>query len=309
MAISNYPNGFPDGVAIRGVPVLNLHAGNVFWVNSAIGGDGNKGTREKPFATLDYAISRCTANNGDVIIIAPNHAETITGAGGITADVAGITIVGMGRYNQRPRFLMDGGTAVTFVVSAADVTVMNMVFAGGHDGIVRCFNITATGFTARDIEFEDNTTNEHFLVCFGATGGDGTANGLTIDGCKRVTVDSGATDFLSVTGDLDSLTFTGNTYIADAATGAGMILCATGKDLTGLVCMRNVLICGNTAGDLLIDNDTAVNTGVVAYNFVGHHDTAGAVLTDCDGVRLFENYSASDDTTQGVLHPAADTVD
>ena len=94
--LSSYPSGFPGGVAIQGMPVLNTYGGNVYWVNSSGGGDGNKGTRQRPFATLDYAIGRCTANNGDVIMVMPNHAETITGAGGIALDVAGVTVVGMG---------------------------------------------------------------------------------------------------------------------------------------------------------------------------------------------------------------------
>ena len=104
MPISNYPNGFSQGVSILGMPVLNSYAGSVFWVNSSGGSDGNKGTRERPFGTLDYAIGKCTANKGDIILVAPNHAETITGASGITFDVAGITVVGMGNYNQPPRF-------------------------------------------------------------------------------------------------------------------------------------------------------------------------------------------------------------
>ena len=92
--LTSYPNGFPGGVAIHGMPVLNTYSGNVYWVNSASGGDGNKGTRARPFATLDYAIGRCTANNGDIIMVMANHAETITGVAGIALDVAGVTVIG-----------------------------------------------------------------------------------------------------------------------------------------------------------------------------------------------------------------------
>ena len=52
MTISNYPNGFLNGVTIRGVPLQQTQPGEVFWVNSTtvvtkngIGGsDGNNGT-------------------------------------------------------------------------------------------------------------------------------------------------------------------------------------------------------------------------------------------------------------------------
>ena len=160
--MTNYPQGFPNGVSLRGMPVLNAYGGNLWWVSSTRGGDGNKGTRERPFATLDYAIGRCTANNGDVIMVLPDHAETVTGAGGITADIAGITIIGMGNYNQRPRFLMDAGTTVSFLVSAADVTVQNCVCASGHADVVTCFDVTGKGFTCLQNEFVDNVVDENF---------------------------------------------------------------------------------------------------------------------------------------------------
>lgn len=305
--VSNFPTGFANGVEIRGIPVLNTYAGSVFWVNSTGGSDSGKGTRIRPFATLDYAIGRCTANNGDIIIVAPNHAETVTGASGITFDVAGITVVGLGRGNQRPRFLMDGGTTVTAVVSAADVSLQNLVFAGGHNGIVTCFGVTGTNAKFENIEFEDNTTDEHFLVAFSATGADNTADGLTVRGCRWVSIDAGITDFISFTGSANNVTVSDNYMCVDAATGAGIILCATGKALTGLEFNRNTLICGNTSTDLLIDNDGTANTGVAAYNLCGHHDVAAAILIDCDGIRLFENYSNSTDTTSGFILPAIDT--
>jgi hypothetical protein len=308
MPITNYPSGFRHGVNILGMPVLNTYGGNVFWVNSNGGSNGNAGTRDRPFATLDYAIGRCTANNGDIIMLMPNHAETITGAGGITADVAGITIVGMGRYNQRPRFLMDGGTTVTFVVSADDVVVQNCVFASGHADVVTCFNVTAKGFTAIDLEFKDNTTDENFLVAIKCTSTtDNNADGLTVVGCRYISPDAACTNLINVAADVDDLTATDNFVCLDAATAAPMILCATGKDLRGLLVLRNYVVHGMTANDLFIDNDTAVNTGIVAHNRIGHHDVTGAhSLIDVDGVRLFDNLSVSTDLLSGVIIPAAD---
>lgn len=308
MSISAFPNGFASGVALRGVPLFESFGGNVFWVNSARGSNGNKGTREKPFATLDYAIGRCTASNGDVIILAPNHAETITGAGGITADVAGITIIGMGTYNQRPRFLMDGGTTVTFVVSADDVTIQNCVFASGHADVVRCFNVTAKGFSCIECEFVDNTTDENFLVAIGCSSTtDNNADGLKVIGCRYISPDAACTNLISHAADIDNLVATDNFVCLDAATAAPMILSATGKDLRGLLVLRNYVVHGMTANDLFIDNDTAVNTGIVAHNRIGHHDVTGAhSLIDVDGVRLFDNLSVSTDLLSGVIIPAAD---
>lgn len=303
---SNYPNGFPNGVTIRGFPVLNTYGGDVYWVNSATGANGNKGTREKPFATLDYAIGRCTANNGDVIMVAPNHAETITGVGGITFNVAGITVVGLGVYNQRPRFLMDGATTVTAAVTGADTTIQNLVFAGGHNTIATCFDIDAVGFTSIDIEFEDNTTDEHFLIAYTVgSATDNTCDGLTIVGNKWYTLDAGPTAFISLTGDTDKATIVGNKVIADAAS-IQFLLHAAGDDLQGLCFTHNVVVTALSASDIFIDNNQTDNTGYAAYNLAGHHDVASAILFDADGIRLFENYSTAVDTASGVILPAAD---
>ncbi|KKL11459.1 hypothetical protein LCGC14_2545630, partial [marine sediment metagenome] len=71
-------------------------SGNIFWVDSGAGSNGNAGTFNKPFATLDFAIGRTTANHGDEIHLKPGHAETLTAASDIDFDVAGITVIGHG---------------------------------------------------------------------------------------------------------------------------------------------------------------------------------------------------------------------
>src|SRR5574341_1596957 len=104
MGMSNYPNGFNDGVSLRGVPLSQVQKGTVYWVyngtvlptNHKNGSDGNNGTFSAPFATLDYAIGRCTANRGDIIVVKEGHAENVTTANGIDLDVAGITVIGLG---------------------------------------------------------------------------------------------------------------------------------------------------------------------------------------------------------------------
>lgn len=297
----------PNGPIWKGAPVGNpfICRGKVIYVDSAVAGSDGM-SPQSALGTLDAAFALCTANQGDTIIVCPNHAETVTGAGGITADVAGVRVVGVGVGNQRPRFLMDGGTSVTCLVSAADVTFENLVFAAGHNGVVTCFDVTGVNATFRDIEIEDNTTNEHFLAVWSATGADNTADGLTVERCKWVTVDSGVTDFVAFTGSVNRLTMRDNFFCADAATGAGLLLTATSKVVTGLEFVRNTLICGNTSTDLLIDNDATTNTGFAAWNLCGHHDTAAAVIIDCDGIRQFQNYSTASDTASGLLLPVAD---
>jgi hypothetical protein len=306
--VSNFPNGFANGVSVRGLPVLNTYGGNVYWVNSNGGSNGNKGTRERPWATLDYAIGRCTANNGDIIMVGPNHAETITGAGGIAADVAGITIVGMGSYNQRPRFLMDGGTTVTFTISAADVTVSGLEFASGHASVVACFDITAVGAHINDCKFRNNTTNENFLSPIKATGADASAAGLKVTNCDWYTIDTDDAAFITFAGSAADVWVWDNKVITSSATAAQLISVATGKLLTNADIGWNRLVNAMTSGELFISNDGTTNTGIIHNNYVGHADVTGAHDPGWDGggFRLFNNLSTSVDNLQGLLIPAAD---
>ena len=109
--VSNFPNGFKNGVTIRGLALAVTHPGKIFWVNNSgviaeggIGGsDTNNGTYQKPFSTIDYAIGKCTASRGDIIMVMPGHSETITSDGGIACDVAGVAIIGLGSGSLRPK--------------------------------------------------------------------------------------------------------------------------------------------------------------------------------------------------------------
>lgn len=308
MSVSNYPKGFADGVALRNLPIFETFGGNVFWVNSATGGNGNKGTRDRPFATLDYAIGRCSANNGDVIMLAPNHAETITGAAGIAADVAGITVLGLGIGNQRPRFLMDGGTSVTFAITAADFYIENCVFASGHSNVVACFTTTKAHTKIIRCEFENNTTNEDFLTCVKATSTtDNDSDGLAVIGCRWITSDADDLEFIEINATLNGLIVRDN-FVHTAGTASPLILVATGKILTGGHISWNSLSNRMTANELFISNDGTTNTGIMDNNYARHADVTGAHDPGwtTGGWGLFNNQSTSVDTLQGLLIPAAD---
>ncbi|MCR4340841.1 MAG: hypothetical protein NUW01_13255, partial [Gemmatimonadaceae bacterium] len=106
---------FPNGISSYGVPVLGAGGGipaikgDVYHVDSGNtnADDDNAGTNPShPLATIDAAVGKCTANNGDLILVAEGHSETLTAA--ITADIAGITIWGLGWGNNRPALTVGG---------------------------------------------------------------------------------------------------------------------------------------------------------------------------------------------------------
>ena len=104
------------------------------------------------------------------------------------------------------------------------------------------------------------------------------------------------------------MVFSANWICHDSAVGVQGILLATGKDIQRGRVVGNMLISGSTATvDMLILTDTTANSGIVAFNLIGHHDTAGEVLVDADGMRQFENRGAATDTSSGYVLPAIDS--
>lgn len=131
--------------------------GNVFFVSSTStnkGDSAGKGrTPDAPFATLDYAIGVCTANQGDVIIVLPGHAETITGAAGVALDVAGVSVLGVGQGRLRGKFTFTTAVGASFDISAANCRVEGLVFLNGIDAQTAMVNVTAADAAIRDCEF------------------------------------------------------------------------------------------------------------------------------------------------------------
>ena len=312
MPISNYPGGFAHGITIRGVPVQQLYPGEVFWVNSttvlAKGGvgssDGNPGTYQKPLSTITKAISLATASRGDVVICMPGHSETIVTDGGLAFSKIGIACIGLGSGTLRPKLVIDSLTAAAITVTAANVTLQNFVIDASFADLTNAIDVTAANFSLLDCEFTEEGADLNFLdYVHCSSTSNNNADGLRIEGCVGTAIDAGQNSFLNILADLDRLVFNDNYYSSTHANTLAMILCATGKALTDCEVMHNRLNTGATSGDLLINNDTTANEGIVAHNRVGHHDVATEVLVDCDGVRMFDNLGTARDVSPGFPLP------
>jgi len=72
-----------------------IGAGNVFWVDSVNGNDGNSGIRpDQAFATIIFALTQCVANNNDYIMVIEDWQEAAT----ITVNVDRVHIIGLANY-------------------------------------------------------------------------------------------------------------------------------------------------------------------------------------------------------------------
>lgn len=164
MPISNYPNGFMNGITIRGIPVHVAHPGQVFFVNGStvlaqggIGGsNGNPGTYLKPFGTIAYAVTQCKSGRGDIIMVMPGHTETVATAAGIALNVAGVAVIGLGVGSLRPTLNLTATTS-TITMSAANCSLKNVLITGGIDAIVSCVVVSAADCAIEGCELRDVT--------------------------------------------------------------------------------------------------------------------------------------------------------
>jgi hypothetical protein len=158
MSMSNYPNGFRYGLTVRNQPILSTHSGNIFWVGKTpegqAGSNGYDGTYNWPFATIDFAIGKCAASHGDIIVVKAGHTETVIAASDITADMAGVSIIGLGSGADRPKITFSTDVAASVVISAASVTIENIVGISGIDGLTKPFDVTGSDCHL-DIEWQD----------------------------------------------------------------------------------------------------------------------------------------------------------
>ena len=312
------PTNFPSGVQSRGVPVEGfggigsplLTMGNIYHVDSGAdtADDDNAGTHPKqPLATLDGAINKTTASNGDVILVHPGHAETISAAAAITFDVAGVTVIGMGVGNSRPTVTLDTATTTDIDVTADDVQIHNMIFSMNYADIVEVFDLSAAGFVLNKCRFVDTATNMNFVDLIKGTTTNNQCDRLEFTNNVILSPDTGNNGVIDIGGDIDALVFNNNYISMGVQDSEAIISVATGKDVTNCEIAYNHIYRLNTAGDLLIDSDTTANSGVIAHNRIGHADTGSEVLIDADGVRQFDNLGTATNTASGYVLPAIDS--
>ncbi len=309
MPISNFPNGFANGIAIRGVPLLQSNPGQVFWVynGTAIlpgqrgGSDGNRGTFDSPFATIDFAVGQCTAGRGDIIFVKPGHAETVSTAAFIALDVAGIALVGLGRGAARPT-LSWSTTTSTVTVAANDITVHNFLFVGtaATTFTATAFSnanaVVAKNFTIDSCEFRDSDATHGFIACVtsGTTAAQG--DGLTFTNNKvfrNLTSPPAANTAVVIGAAIDRLTFSDN-FISNKTVNNNIALgFALGANaVQNLQCSGNrtySLNTGTTAGELFSGSATTCS-GLVWGNYSWHLAATGLLAPVLTKLGFVENY-------------------
>lgn len=305
MSATNFPNGLTSyGIPV--LPGLPPTTGSVFFVHSGTGNNSNNGlTPTQPLATIDAAIGKCTANKGDIILVMPGHAETITTAAAIAVDVAGISIIGMGNGTNRPTISF-GGTAATIAISAANVTIANIRVTPIVDEVVKMFHITAAYCTLDGIEHFETTSCQtiQFILTTAA------ADYLTVRNCYcyQVNAAGGAQSWIQLVG-IDGGIIEDNTFRLTLNNAAGSITIHGSTACIGTVVRRNTItqLGGTTqvSAILFVDSSTGVH---VHDNRVACGSTALAGGVDVGNAGYAnENYVLNTADKSGILDPGVDS--
>lgn len=320
MAISHF-NNFLGGVIIRGLPILQLYPGKVIWVNNSsvpasggtVGAAGNPGDYNRPLNSIANALLKCTAHRGDIIVVMPGHSETVSSAGGLALNVAGVAIVGLGNGSKRPLFTLDTATTASITVSAANISIINCVFSANFADIVTCFNVTtASDLYISDCYFKATAADMNFLNIIDTGTTDNSADGLTVRRSVWIEPDLATLGLVKLDSTAARVSLVENKLTLGVKNNtASLVACATGKFMTAADISDNSIYRLNTdtaTGALFVTTDSSSHTGIFARNVAQMLDVAGELLlTASSGLGQFDNKTSSAITASGYVLPAIDS--
>ena len=136
---------------------------------------------QRRHATITSALAACTAWNGDVILVAPGHTETVATASALTVSISWVTIKWLWQWALRPNITINGVIGASVLISWANVTIENVVFTAGLDAITAMINVTWAYFSLLNSEVVTNTA-ALWAVLWILTAA--TATGLKVEECR-----------------------------------------------------------------------------------------------------------------------------
>ena len=299
------PTNFPNGVSSYGIPLpsggIPPTKGDVFHVDSGHinANDGNSGRDPRhPMATIDAAIGRCTANNGDIILVSEGHAETVSGAAGIDFDVAGVKVIGFGTGADRPTITMSA-VASTIHFDAIGSWLENILFLVEHDCTI-VIDVDKADCTIKDCEFRARTaaTAREWVTCIDVTGSANACDRLKVLGCFFNCPTAGANNCIGLDEVHDSIEIAGCVFWGDFVDAC--IHNPSGKVLTNLL-VRDCILTNLQSGDHAIELVSAC-TGNLIRNL---YHTNLTQQTACDTGACFsmECYHCDAVDVGGIISP------
>jgi hypothetical protein len=241
-------------------------------------------------ATIAGALTACTANSGDTIVVLPGHTETITGAAGIAIATAGVNIVGLGNGTDRPTISFTTAITAQMTITAANVTIQNMIFTCAFDAITAMISVTGAYVKFVDCEFNTNsgTVGAVLGILTAAT-----ATGFTVDNCRFLgpATNSGTTTTAQIQHEVGTDYVIKNSYFTGKMTQA--ILNAT-TVLRGLIDNNRFVVATGTKAISM----AAASTPFISNNNI-NVPSGTAPIVCAAGFMSRNNYSAAAGVTAG----------
>lgn len=279
--------------------------GSIFYVSSITGTDGAGYGRnpDAPLATLDYAVGLCTASAGDIIFLMPGHAESIAAATGAVLDIAGVTVIGLGRGSLIPKLSLITAAGATLSITAADCAVRNVhIYSNFSNGVTAGITIgaDADGFVLDNIKMTEAANTKEFLV--GILIAAGVTDGV-IKGLKFSEVPGGSnTSAIQASGAADRLIIDDCYIQADSSAAVVKLDGAASVDVQFI---NNRVINIDTSAGLGV-NFHASTTGMAANNRITNLKDNVAGLAGA-AMAYHENYCSNALNKNGILVPGADS--
>ncbi len=252
-----------------------LGTGDIFYVDADATGEADGTSWIDAVTTVQASTALTAANNGDMVLIAPGHAETISGAKAIDLDIAGVTYIGVGVGADMAKFTYDTNTDSIAIGAAGDSTVIqNFRFISSVTAVVNAIIVEAgcTDFVIEDCVFENEaTTVDEFIDAILVSG---TASDRGIIRNNRFLGDPGANggpkssinfvdcDYLQVYGNEFSGDI-GDAHIFNETTASNFITIRDNSILCGYIGDAATVL-DTTPGISLV----ATTTGWITNNFI-----------------------------------------
>lgn len=299
---------FPLGARIYGVSIVPETTGRILFVdstNTANKGDDTShgGTPQSPFATIDFAIGQCTASRGDIIKVLPGHTETLTAAGGINLDVAGVTVEGLGEGRSRPTITLASAVTASIDFNAANCVLKNIVVdmtgidnigqGGGSAGGIR---VLAADCSLVNCELIIATTGNQVRSAIGVSASAHRAK--IINNLIAGSATAGPINAIIVSGvgatTVDGIEISYNRIIGDFST-AAIYVNMTDVARNFFIHDNTIIASGTNEASLIVFVGTG-SSGIVAYNQMAGTNISN-IYTSAIGFVNVENYGYDIDTS------------
>jgi len=280
-----------------------IGTGSKFYVDSGVasGGDSSGSSWTNAITTIDAAVGKCTASRGDIIYVAPGHADAVISATGLVCDIAGVSIIGIGNGSLIPTITLGTATTAKISVTAANVRLSHLKITSALANVAEGIDPTADadGLVVDNCIFTDGAVALELVIGINVTAD---CDNIRLINNRFSTVPAGGcTNAIVLAGGSDNSVISGN-VIYGTYTAGGIL--ASGAASINLTITDNIV----GAIDAIAYAGNAGTTGLLARNLLGANTTSiAAALTGYDAMFCLENYVTGLLAKSGIIFPAVDS--